>query len=114
MNRHKSHGSEMMIAMRYTNYPTLFLLLFLLQVSSNISTSGSEILENPERSQSPQNDPQYQRVLNRFTNLLESHGQYMVVAGCTTPIMDDPNLQRILKPYIDSPNTANLKIEDCV
>src|SRR6266550_1275652 len=38
----------------------------------------------------------------------------MVVAGCTTPITDDPNLQRILKPYMDSPNTANLKIEDCV
>ena len=61
---------------------------------------------------SVQADPSFEAIRDRFTALLASGGQYMV-QQCVDVDTTDPALQPVLKPYLDHPNAANLKLRDC-
>lgn len=60
----------------------------------------------------PQADPSFEAIRNRFKSLLAGGGQYMV-QQCADADTTDPALQPVLKPYLDHPNAANLKLRDC-
>jgi hypothetical protein len=77
------------------------------------SDSCSGIFGGSSQGPSPETHPRFQAVLDRFTELLNGKGQYMVVAACTQPDVKDPNLQAILKPYTEYASAKKLRLQDC-
>jgi hypothetical protein len=91
------------------------LTALILAAAATSFVTGGKITSSPAPAttiSSAQADPSFEAIRNRFKSLLAGGGQYMV-QQCVDADTTDPALQPVLKPYLDHPNAANLKLRDC-
>lgn len=93
----------------------LTFVLLLAGAAISLTTGGKLAKPVPPATtmSSVQDDPSFDAIRNTFSNLLASGGQYMVVPQCVDVDPTNPALRPVLKPYLEHPSAANLKLRDC-